>query len=198
MTKFNLGLFLSNLVLLGFYAPLNQPRFPMYILESNFDKLIPFIPAFVVPYLSFYIFLPFTVFSLRNERYIKSLYITLSASFIAIVISYLIYLFFQTQIVRPIISSDDFFLTLLSYLYFIDNPYNGFPSIHTSLSTIGILTWVNRKSKYSKIFILWAVTIIISTMLVKQHYIADIFGGIILAALSYILCSKLNFFNKNL
>lgn len=197
MTKLNIGLFVLNLIFLGLYLPLNTPRSPMFNLETEIDKYIPLIPFFVIPYLSFYIFLFFTIFSLRNSKYVKNLYATLVSSFLTILISYLVYTAFQTHVIRPPIASDNFFLMILSYLYYIDNPYNGFPSIHASLSTIGALTWINRQSKYSKIFITWAAVIIISTLLTKQHYILDIFGGTLLATFSYLICNRLNLFGKN-
>ncbi|MBI2017995.1 phosphatase PAP2 family protein [Candidatus Daviesbacteria bacterium] len=192
-----IGLFTINLVLLFLYIPLNNSRPPLYTLETKLDDFIPLVPFFIIPYLSFYIYLILTVFSLRNARYINQLYITLSSTLLTISISYFAYLFFQTQVIRPTITETDIFSKIISFIHTIDKPYNAFPSTHASLSTIGLLTWTHKKSKYSKLFIIWAIAIIFSTLLVKQHYLVDIVGGIILAILCYLLCSKLNFFGHN-
>lgn len=196
MGKFNAGLFLANLLSFGFYAPINIAREPLYVLNTSFDNFIPLIPFFTIPYLSFYFFIIFTLLYLFFKKHTMQLNLTLMSALLTIGVSYFTYIFFQTHIIRPVITNSDFFLNLLSLIYFIDQPYNGFPSLHTSLSIIGTITWFNIKSKYSKWCIIWAITIIASTVLIKQHYIVDIFGGLALGIFCYFIAGKLQRLNS--
>jgi membrane-associated phospholipid phosphatase len=72
-----------------------------------------------------------------------------------------------------------------------DTSFNCFPSLHAAVSTICFFTWYQySKTKPSSITKLTAATVLIvaggavlSTLFVKQHYIADEIAGIALALL---------------
>ena len=70
------------------------------------------------------------------------------------------------------------------FLYMADAPTNLLPSLHCLLST---MCWIgvrgNRRiPRWKKIFFLTAAVLVyVSTLLVKQHVIVDVFAGILLA-----------------
>ncbi len=66
-------------------------------------------------------------------------------------------------------------------VYAGDNAYNDFPSLHTSLSTILAIHWVKANKPLGIVLSVWTALIVASTLLVKQHYIADLVFGLALA-----------------
>jgi membrane-associated phospholipid phosphatase len=166
------------------YFLLNSPREPIHSLETTVDDRIPLIPAFVFPYLSLYVLLLVSVWRfLKAETRIFT--IAALAISLDLVISYLVFLFYQTQVERPVILGSDFSSGILRTVYSLDKPFNAFPSLHTSLSALLALLWGRVGSRIQPAIALWAVLIIASTMFTKQHYIADVFGGVAVALISY-------------
>jgi membrane-associated phospholipid phosphatase len=166
------------------YFPLNNLREPVHSLETAVDDHIPLVPVFVFPYLSLYLLLVISLWRfLKAETKVFS--ILALAIGLDLVLSYLIFLFYQTQVERPVIAGSDISSSILRAVYSSDKPFNAFPSLHTSLSTLLVLLWGRVGSRIQPIIALWAVFIIASTLLTKQHYIADVFGGIAVALVSY-------------
>jgi membrane-associated phospholipid phosphatase len=66
-------------------------------------------------------------------------------------------------------------------VYAGDNPFNCFPSLHTSVSTILAVHWLRVNRPLGIAVSIWTVLIVASTVLIKQHYIADLIFGLVLA-----------------
>ena len=108
---------------------------------------------------------------------------------------YVVYYIYPTYVPRPIITESDFFSSLVLNLYENDKPYNCFPSIHVLNSAlIALYTYESEKvNKFTKtICVIVAVSIIISTMFVKQHYFADVVASVIFAFVLYFSFKKTN------
>lgn len=172
------------------YPLLNVPRDSIHDLKLVIDNWIPLVPFFVIPYISWYVLLALTIF-----RFAKTDTRMFGSAALAVIItllsSYVCYIFYQTEINRPDIQSNDFFSVILKFIYEHDNPYAAFPSTHTSLSTLCALLWSRTNSSYKQIIIIWCITIIASTVLVKQHYFLDILGGLAVAAFGYICANRI-------
>ncbi|MGU9538580.1 phosphatase PAP2 family protein [Clostridium tepidum] len=166
-----------------FYGILNNSNRGVYTLVTDLDKSMPFIPVFSVPYMTWY---PFIIICLiymcfRNRSlYYKSL----SAIVISLIISYIIFFFFQTTVPRPEVVGNDIFSSIVKFIYNTDNPYNCFPSIHVITTYIIMRNMLNHEMKNNKminIFVLiLGILIIISTEFIKQHVLFDIIFAIIL------------------
>ena len=178
------------LLLASGYFLLNKPRGSVHILETTVDDWIPLIPAFIFPYVSLYALLALSLWRFWKAD-IGVFKLAALAVFIDLALSYLIYVFFQTKIERPVITGSDISSDVLRWVYSVDEPFNAFPSLHTSLSALCALLWRKAGSNIWLIILLWAVLIIASTVLVKQHYIVDVFGGVAAAVLSYYGATKL-------
>lgn len=166
------------------YFPLNNTRGPIHSLELTVDDRIPLLPAFIFPYLSLYVLLVISLWRfLRAET--RIFVIAALAISLDLVLSYLFFLFYQTQVERPVILGSDVSSSILSWLYSTDKPFNAFPSLHTSLSTLLVLLWGKAGSRIQPIIALWAAFIIASTLFTKQHYLADVLGGVAIALVSY-------------
>ena len=185
MNLVNLALLVAVLLLAALYMPLNVPREPLHNVKLPLDDAIPLVPVFVIPYVSLYLFLGITFIALSSGGDRLGLRITLVAIILTVVVSYLVFLLFQTYVDRPVITQDDMLSRLVAGLYLQDRPYNAFPSLHTSLSTLSAISWVRGKGRLRLWMAAWATLIVVSTIFVKQHYLVDLTGGLILAASSY-------------
>jgi membrane-associated phospholipid phosphatase len=97
------------------------------------------------------------------------------------------------MVFRPLISEGDVFCELVAYVYRLDKPYNAFPSIHSLTSFIYFLAGYGvRKSNPAIAYLIQglALAIIASTLLIKQHVILDVMGGVILGGIIYLLAAK--------
>lgn len=149
-------------------------------LQSALDDIIPLVPIFVIPYVSLepLAYLTLAIFLLFNTRIYKSACLSLIS---ALLVSYLFYIFLQTEMIRPALVGTDVLTQAIRQVYATDNPYNAFPSLHTSLSTILAIHWLKAERRIGIVFAIWTVLIVASTVFVKQHYIADIASGLLLA-----------------
>jgi len=181
------------------YPLLNQYRGDTNSVLTFVDEFIPFNRIFILPYISWYIFIAiFTVVLCIEDkkRYFKLL-LTLN---IGMITCYIIYFVYPTYVPRPMITGTDFLSNLVLSLYAADNPYNCFPSIHVLNSAL-IALYVCGSQKVSKWIkvacIVMSVSIILSTMFIKQHYFADVLAAIIFAYVLYFSFKNINFnFNE--
>ena len=106
---------------------------------------------------------------------------------ITLAISYLFYGFFQTGMHRPSLDGmNGWLVDLVTSVYGSDNPYNAFPSSHASITTVCLLALCQwRRIRLPAI--VWAFLIVASTVLVKQHYLADALAGIVLGGFSFLI-----------
>lgn len=162
------------------YLLQNHPRDGVQSLVTEVDRNTPFIPEFAVPYLIWYPFL-FLVFVMILRADKREYDRTLLACCLGLLASNLIFSLFQTTVPRPEVGSTGFFNHLVSYVYAGDKPYNCFPSVHVMTSTLMILGSRALNWKLRVPVILVASSIIASTLFIKQHVIADVMAGMLVA-----------------
>ena len=148
-------------------------------LEIGLDTYIPLIPEFAVIYL---LYIPMIIFVFAFYWNDYKAYRSMSLMLIAVIsIAIMIYSVFQTEVLRPIIASTDFFTRLTNTIYKYDMPNNTFPSLHVALtSTISAFVY-EKNANFGMVLIPLTFLIILSTMFIKQHDFLDIIGGLILA-----------------
>jgi|HubBroStandDraft_4_1064222.scaffolds.fasta_scaffold04464_6 membrane-associated phospholipid phosphatase len=158
-------------------------------LETPVDRALPVVPVFAIPYVSLipYIGVSLIVFLFFRVRVYRSAAITM---IIVWFISYAFYFFLQSYIARPQITGTDPFSGMIRSIYASDRPYNDFPSLHTSLSTIIAIHWWRLDRRVGVPAAIWTALIVASTVLVKQHYLADVAGGLVLAAVTSFLVMR--------
>jgi membrane-associated phospholipid phosphatase len=152
-------------------------------LETALDRALPVVPIFAVPYVSLipYIGVSLIAFLFFRVRVYRSAAITMIVVWF---ISYAFYFFLQSYIARPDITGTDPFSAMVRTIYRSDQPYNDFPSLHTSLSTIIAIHWWRVDKRIGILAAVWTALIVASTVLIKQHYFADLLGGLILASVT--------------
>src|ERR1700736_702285 len=139
-------------------------------LGTALDASIPLVPLFAVPYVSLAPLIGASLLAMMlfRVRVYRSAALSMIAAWF---VSYAFFFFLQSYVARPAVTGSDFFSAMVRTIYASDAPYNDFPSLHTSLSVIIPIP-------------AWTGLIVASTMLVHQHYIADVALGLIVAALS--------------
>lgn len=175
------------------YSNLNNPNRGVNSLMTDLDQTLPFIKVFILPYISWYlfVFLALIYFGLKDWRTYKR---TLIAMNIGMLVSYSIYYVYQTTVPRPELVGMDWLTQVIQFVYRNDQPYNCFPSIHCLTSYLmfrGIQASPIRNRLNTLIIGGMAFTIIISTLLVKQHTVLDVLGAILLGDLALLVAKKI-------
>ncbi|WP_243103906.1 phosphatase PAP2 family protein [Clostridium sp. JN-1] len=173
-------------------------------LTSYYDNRIPVIPIFVVIYFGSYVFWIVNYILISNISK-DHCYRFLAADLLGKLICGIIYIVFPTTNVRPDITASGIFADMLRFLYTIDPANNLFPSIHCLVSWYCFAGLRNCKAVpawYRCFSLFMAIMICISTLTTKQHVIADVLGGVMLAELTWQLSlhfqlyKTLNFINQ--
>lgn len=161
-------------------------------LSTTLDRNIPFISMFIYPYIYWYVYIFIgAIFILSKDR--KEYIRTLLGVYIGMCICYLVYYFFTVQIDRPIVVNRGLSNILVNIIYQGDKPVNCFPSLHV-LNTYFIMrytkkSWGKKWYAYTQIT---GILIILSTLFIKQHFIADGIAAIILVEIVMIFVNKIN------
>lgn len=173
------------------YKPLNVPHPREFVEITGLDRIIPFVPVFILPYLSMYFFVLLTFFILVFRRNQKNLSVFLLAAIITWSISNYIYAAWPTQnIIRPDITGTDLFSALVKRMYDSLGVYNTFPSGHNASAALAAFTAWRLKWKLAWLWIVWGALICLSTLLVRQHYLLDVIGSVPLAIVSYLAAER--------
>jgi membrane-associated phospholipid phosphatase len=156
-------------------------RTPVLLPLSFIDKAVPFSPWAMPLYLSHFIFLPFALLSLRGfPVFLRAL----KAMALATALACVVFLVYPTTF--PRVESSGFWF---GFLNFIDTPANCFPSLHVGMASIAAWSLLEDRRPWAPLGGAWALAIIFSTVLVKQHYAADAAGGLLLAAAAVFLAA---------
>lgn len=149
-------------------------------LRTPLDAALPVVPIFVIPYVSLnpFVYASLVLFLLFRTRTFQSACLAMIVTWF---ISFGFYYFLQSEVLRPVLTGTDLLTRMIQNVYAGDNPYNDFPSLHTSISTILAIHWFRFDRRIGIVVAVWTALIVASTVLIKQHYLADIAGGLILA-----------------
>ena len=170
------------------------------------DGALPFIPAFSVIYLL--AFVQWTVGYILIARDSRELcWRTISGEIISKLICMALFLLLPTTMKRAKIVSDGIFDRIVGYIYQLDAADNFFPSIHCLESWVcfrGAMRMKKTGSRYRHFTLLFSLLVFASTVLIKQHAVADIAGGVLTAEIGQQIGQriepwrrKLPFFKRN-
>lgn len=179
----NLLFFGVALYYLGGYFFLNwfsSRRSSFHELALPFEKDLPFVPVLIFAYLLIYAFLATSYLAVDDLSYFKKI---VKSFFILITIHYVFFLVFPVRYsLRPVVDEHQGFVeNLVVFYYWVDLPYNCFPSMHIS-NVFLISFFLQRYRKFwGRILVPLACLVAVSVVLVKQHYIADVVAGLLVA-----------------
>lgn len=190
ITRVHLLTLLSMPFISYIYQFFNRPIGNVRNLTLPVDGLIPLIPQFILIYHLWYLFIIFNIGYLLLRDRDEFLRAILSIN-LGNILAYLTFFFFQSKVPRPENIGTGVFEDIVRFTYTIDQPYNGFPSIHVLTTTVMMIALARmdiRKSyKYGSL--VFGLLIILSTVFVKQHVFVDILGGLVYAGASYAIIS---------
>lgn len=160
-----------------------------YNIETQLDLAIPFLPWTILIYFGCYLFwIANYILSVRQGQ--EETWRFLSADFLAKCICLFFFLAFPTTNTRPEVVPEGFWGTLMHFLYTVDSADNLFPSIHCLTSWfcyIGVRGRKNIPVAYRTFSCVAAVAVFLSTLTTKQHVLADVVAGVLLAELCYFI-----------
>ncbi len=175
------------------YAP--GTGFQLGAVFGGLDAAIWFVPEMVVFYI--YLFYAFTILTMLYFGFVeyKRGYALGWSLVIINAVAVLIYIVFpvstygyrQELLAHPL--TGNFWATQVYNVFANDTSFNCFPSLHAAVSTICFYTWyryaqiktnITTKATAIAAFVI-ATGTILSTLMIKQHYIADVIAGIALA-----------------
>lgn len=171
----------------GIYGLTNRPIGHVRVLVHRFDALIPFVPGFVLVYHSWYPFILYGMFRVWQKDQ-RLFYQMMIHTIIAEVLAIITFIAFQTEVIRMTVTDTDVLSRLVNLTYQLDNPFNGFPSIHVITSLV-IAYYFARVylSQWPRVvlYLGYAALIIASTVLIKQHMFWDLPGALVYSLVTY-------------
>jgi len=164
-------------------------------LDTAVDAIVPFVPEMIIFYV--YLFYPLVILTMVYFAFVEyrkgyalgwSL-VAINAIAVAIYVVFPVSTFWyrQTLLAQPM--GGNVWATQVYNVFASDTSFNCFPSLHAAVSSICFYAWFRyaeiKHSKATKATAILALVIaagvILSTLFIKQHYIADDVTGIALA-----------------
>ena len=148
------------------------------------DRLLPLAPTWALVYGALYAFLiVLPVFVIQRAELIRR---TVWAYLTVWIVAYICFLVYPTVAPRPdTFAGTGFPGWGLRFLYEADPPYNCFPSLHVAHSFVSALVCYRVHRTLGFVAMACASLVGLSTLFTKQHYVADIIAGILLALAAY-------------
>lgn len=192
--KHGIPLVIYMLIYLIWFAYLEKTVTTSYhIIHIRLDDYIPFLEIFVIPYFLWFAYVAFVMlycfFKDKNEYYKNCVFLFTGMTVFLIISA----LWPNGHNLRPYILPNENFLTqMVRALYRADTPTNLWPSIHVynSLGTHFAVMHCSelRKQKWIRhgSWIL-CLSIILSTVFIKQHSVFDVITAFVMAAVMYLV-----------
>jgi len=153
-------------------------------LTTSFDERTPFIPSSVWLYLSIFPIALSPLFVVRCSRLFRR---TAIAYAVVIAISLISFATFPVTSVRLRVAQATLDISCPSswavfVLYYLDPPYNLFPSLHLSIAALAAFSVWKAAKLYGIPLLASLGPVAVSVCTVKQHCVLDVLGGLALAA----------------
>ena len=167
------------------YFPLNKYLQGGMEFKTSLDAYVPLWPIWVIPYglvcgwwVTAYLWAAWHMDETTYEAFFL-------ASAVMQVSALTIFTVFPTYVIRPELSSGDWTVQLLGWIYTNDYAYNAFPSGHVYITTLIALFWSRWFPKWRWFWVSSVIVIFFATLFTGQHYLPDPIGGLALAWFSY-------------
>ena len=192
--KHAIPLFIYAIIYLSWFGYLEKTvKRPANLIHMNLDDKIPFCEVFIVPYLLWFVYISAVVlyfFFKDKQDYYRACTFLFTGMTVFLVVSTL---WPNGHHLRPaVMPRDNIFSTMVAMLYKTDTPTNLWPSIHV-YNSLGAHFAVFRNEKLHRTpvvhigSLVLCVSIILSTMFLKQHSVFDVLTAFIMAAVMYIV-----------
>jgi hypothetical protein len=164
-----------------------------YDLSIFLDEKLPFVPFFISFYVLAYVQWAWHyIYHYRKSR--EACYHYATTDMIARLICLACFLVIPAEIVRPELTGGGLWNWITGLIYAADSPHNLFPSIHCLASWLCFRAALEMKDAprwYAPAQLVFSIGVFASTVLVKQHFVVDIFGGIAAVEIAWFLSRRL-------
>lgn len=157
---------------------------PTSLDKSVVDHWIPFLAWTIWVYVSYYLFLILAVWLPKDDKRRSDVIYGLV---LAAIIGVVIFTLWPTSVMRQSSSFDGATGFLWHLLFSVDTTFNALPSLHVANTCLAAIALWPRRGLGRIIVPVWATMIILSTLTTKQHYAIDVPGGLLLAAICFVL-----------
>lgn len=176
----SIGLSALFLVVYGWTNWFTAQRANVPTLFFEWERLIPFVPLMIAPYMSIDLFFVAAPFLCRDEKELATFTKRIAA---ATVVAGICFLLFPLRFAFERPHASGWLGAFFDWFRAMDQPYNLLPSLHIAFRTIlaqfyarhtrGILRAASN---------VWFILIGISAVLTYQHHVMDVFAGFALGA----------------
>ncbi|WP_322086289.1 phosphatase PAP2 family protein [Burkholderia sp. BCC1999] len=164
---------------LAIFFVLERGVMPRYVLATAIDARIPFIAW------SWFVYVAFFPFVIALAAYARppAFGAFKEAVLIAFVLGVVCFLLFPEAVPRPDVAEigNAFVRHRLARMWQLDLAANGFPSLHVAVTCLACRMLVERRRIAVAAI---GLLICVSTLTLKQHTVADVLGGVVLAMVS--------------
>lgn len=177
--------FVCYMALFG-YLEIKPPQ-EVHLISCGLDRMIPHVPAFIYPYLSWFPYILVCAFlairNLGDIDYKKAVLILITGMNIFLIISYVwpTGLDFREEITYNTAALSGW---LMKFVQTVDTPKSVFPSMHVYVTLVLQYTLEMQKEQLSSrglwVGRIFAAAIILSTMFTKQHSAVDVIGAVVM------------------
>src|SRR5438876_1960285 len=151
----------------------------------EWERRIPFVPFFILPYMSIDLFFVAAPFLCRSER---ELSIFTKRIAVAIMVAGICFLLFPLRFAFPRPHADGWLGAIFDWFRGMDSPFNLLPSLHAALLLLLVDLYArNLRGIFLFAAMLWFFLIGLSPLLTYQHHVIDIVGGFVLAGYCFYL-----------
>jgi membrane-associated phospholipid phosphatase len=148
------------------------------------DHMIPLVPQFIVFYMLGYVFVLVPCLAVRGRH---DFYAAAVSFCVMLAIAFLMFRYMPVHMQKTMPLGDEWYVRWTRFQQNMDTHYNNFPSLHVALNIFAysLLAWQARKLSWW--WLPLPLLIVLSTLMVKQHLVLDVAGGIALAGIGFAL-----------
>ena len=180
---FSAGLSILFLIVYGGCNWITLRRADVGTIFFEWERGIPFVPFFILPYMSIDLFFIAAPFLCRRDRELSSLAKRITAAIIVAGICFLL-LPLRFAFGRP--QTDGWLGAVFDWFRGMDAPHNLLPSLHAALTLILVDVYFRHTRGLVRIATMtWFVLMALSPVLTFQHHVIDIVGGFVLAGVCF-------------
>lgn len=156
-----------------------------HVPELALDRAIPMESSWSLIYLSLFLAALLPVFVVHQRELVRRTI----AAFLAIwLVAYACFLAYPTAAPRHAKAiGDDFSTWALRTIHSSDVPYNCFPSLHVAQCFLAALVCYRVHRGVGAVALVWASFVGVATLFTRQHYVADVIAGALLAYAAYLV-----------
>src|SRR5262249_48200972 len=179
----SIGLSVLFLIVYGGCNWITARRANVSTLYFEWERHIPFVPFFILPYMSIDLFFVAAPFLCRDDVELRTLSRRIG---LAIVVAGACFLLFPLQIAVTRPEADGWLGLIFRKFLVLDQPHNLLPSLHIALCTILAVHYARHSRGFWRFASNgWFTLLALSPLFTYQHHFIDIVGGFVLAVLCF-------------